>query len=415
MNKIYACAAEIEKREGWKFDLLICTGDYQAVRNSGDLPYMHVPAKYRSLQSFHRYYSGEITAPILTLVIGGNHEASGYMQELPYGGWIAPRIYYLGYASVVSFAGLRIAGLSGIYNGLHYDMGHFERPPFTQPGSIVSTYHVRSIDVFRLKQLEKKEDKKNSSIDIMITHDWPSGITEFGDVNALLEVKPHFAEDIKKCSLGNPATMSLLHQLRPRYWLSSHLHCSFPALVPHEVDVDKMDTHFTHFLALDKPIPGRHFMQVLNFDVECETCDLVLKYDPTWLTILKLTDSLTNATEKKNYMPSAYPPSKDRWDFRPSAEEISETIKIFGCDMVIPENFVRTAPPQQVFLKQSVLVIYFNPQTIEFCKRLGIQDLNGILCSQLQEEVGTAYYVFFELALKNEFLNNSFQIVVSET
>lgn len=43
-----------------------------------------------------RYYSGEKKAPVLTLVIGGNHEASNHMQELPYGGWLAPNIYYFG-------------------------------------------------------------------------------------------------------------------------------------------------------------------------------------------------------------------------------------------------------------------------------------------------------------------------------
>jgi len=43
-----------------------------------------------------RYYSGEKTASVLTIFIGGNHEASNYLQELPYGGWVAPKIYYLG-------------------------------------------------------------------------------------------------------------------------------------------------------------------------------------------------------------------------------------------------------------------------------------------------------------------------------
>jgi hypothetical protein len=43
-----------------------------------------------------RYYSGEKKAPVLTVFIGGNHEASNYLQELPYGGWVAPDIYYLG-------------------------------------------------------------------------------------------------------------------------------------------------------------------------------------------------------------------------------------------------------------------------------------------------------------------------------
>uniref|UniRef100_A0A914RSI1 Uncharacterized protein n=1 Tax=Parascaris equorum TaxID=6256 RepID=A0A914RSI1_PAREQ len=59
-------------------------------------------------------------APILTIFIGGNHEASGFLQELPNGGWVAPRIFYMGHANVVQFAGLRIAGLSGIFNKHHY-------------------------------------------------------------------------------------------------------------------------------------------------------------------------------------------------------------------------------------------------------------------------------------------------------
>lgn len=33
-------------------------------------------------QSFYKYYSGEKKAPVLTIFIGGNHEASNYMWEL---------------------------------------------------------------------------------------------------------------------------------------------------------------------------------------------------------------------------------------------------------------------------------------------------------------------------------------------
>lgn len=33
------------------------------------------------------------------MFIGGNHEASNHLQELPYGGWVAPNIYYLGRVS----------------------------------------------------------------------------------------------------------------------------------------------------------------------------------------------------------------------------------------------------------------------------------------------------------------------------
>lgn len=44
----------------------------------------------------------------------------------------------------------------------------------------------------------------------VVTHDWPSGITSFGNVNWLINIKPHFEEDIKNGELGNPVTMDLL-------------------------------------------------------------------------------------------------------------------------------------------------------------------------------------------------------------
>ena len=65
---------------------------------------------------------------------------------------MAPNIYYLGYSGVVQFGGLRIAGVSGIYNHHHYHLGHFERPPFDN-SMLTSAYHVRSFEVFKLKQV----------------------------------------------------------------------------------------------------------------------------------------------------------------------------------------------------------------------------------------------------------------------
>lgn len=99
-----------------------------------------------------RYYSGEKEAPILTIFIGGNHEASNYLQELPYGGWVAPNIYYLGYAGVIQVGGIRIAGLSGIYKSRHWMQGRYEKPPYTD-STIRSVYHIRNLEVFRLKQV----------------------------------------------------------------------------------------------------------------------------------------------------------------------------------------------------------------------------------------------------------------------
>uniref|UniRef100_A0A915PV11 Lariat debranching enzyme C-terminal domain-containing protein n=1 Tax=Setaria digitata TaxID=48799 RepID=A0A915PV11_9BILA len=393
MDKIYATMAEIERREGYKFDLLISCGDYEAVRNCGDLKHMHAPKKYRHLQCFHRYYSGELEAPVLTIFIGGNHEASGYLQELPYGGWVAPKIFYLGHASVVRFAGLRIAGLSGIYNKNDYNMSHWERPPFTNYSAVVSIYHVRSIDMFRLKQL-KPRDLNEQPIDIMVTHDWPAGITDYGDVKQLLRLKPYFEEDLKKNTIGNPASMTLLHELKPRYWLAAHLHCFFVALVPHPNKNDpENDFEPTKFLSLDKPLPRRHFLQALEFDVD-QDAPLNLSYDPTWLAILRATDGLTSVDRKEMYMPSQHTRG-ERWDFRPTKEELAEVQQIYGGDFTIPMNFRMTAWPYKSSGADDISqeLYYKNPQSAEFCTKLGINDLNEMLCSLTLDGLGTPYYM----------------------
>ena len=57
---------------------------------------------------------------VLSCAVGGNHEAANHLWELYYGGWVAKSIFYMGHAGVINFGGVRIGGLSGIYNGKHY-------------------------------------------------------------------------------------------------------------------------------------------------------------------------------------------------------------------------------------------------------------------------------------------------------
>ncbi|GFR28596.1 lariat debranching enzyme [Trichonephila clavata] len=183
LDKIYETLSVLEKENNIKVDLLIICGDFQSVRNPSDLQCMAVPPKYRSMNTFYKYYSGEKVAPVLTIFIGGNHEASNYLSELSYGGWVCPNIYYMGYANVINVGGIRIAGLSGIYKAHDYMRGHFECPPYDE-SSKKSAYHVRNLDVFRLKQVRKP-------IDICLSHDWPTGVYHYGNKEGLLRYK-HF-------------------------------------------------------------------------------------------------------------------------------------------------------------------------------------------------------------------------------
>lgn len=75
-------------------------------------------------------------------------------------------------------------GLSGIFKGHDYLQGLWECPPYT-PNSLRSVYHIRALDVFRLSQIKDK-------VDVMLSHDWPRGITDYGDKEQLLKYKPFF-------------------------------------------------------------------------------------------------------------------------------------------------------------------------------------------------------------------------------
>ncbi|XP_030570066.1 lariat debranching enzyme [Drosophila novamexicana] len=404
LERIYETIQGIEKERNIKVDLLLCCGDFQSTRNVTDLQTMAVPRKYLDMCTFYKYYSGELVAPILTIFIGGNHEASNYLQELPYGGWVAPNIYYLGYAGVVTVNGIRIAGISGIYKGHDFLRGHHEFPPYTEK-TCRSVYHVRQLEVFRLKQLSGK-------VDIFMSHDWPRGIQEYGNKAQLLRFKPHFTEDIESGQLGSRPLEELLKAVQPTYWFAAHLHCKFAALVPHNrnsnkpLDADDSSSSssdsegenedkdgsslqqepvavpVTKFLALDKCLPKRRFLQVLDIPTsESNDGKLTLEYDAEWLSILRTTNHLISVKDTNYYLPGKKAGSiEERCNFTPTAEELSHIRSKFE-SLEVPQNFCRTVPAfdpdedhnyKQMHIEQANAQL--NPQCVEFCAILGIDD-----------------------------------------
>ena len=116
IDKVYSLLNTIRSKLHIWPELVICTGDFEAHRDVYDLEGMNAPEHYMEIGNFHKYYRNEESAPYLTLVVGGNHEACTYQWELFYGGWLCPNIYYLGECGSVYYRGLRIIGVSGIDN-----------------------------------------------------------------------------------------------------------------------------------------------------------------------------------------------------------------------------------------------------------------------------------------------------------
>ncbi|KAK3031272.1 hypothetical protein RJ639_035572 [Escallonia herrerae] len=365
LDSVYATLLHLQEEEKTKIDLLICCGDFQAVRNEKDLECISMPHKYRGMNSFWKYYSGEKVAPFPTIFIGGNHEASNYLWELYYGGWAAPNIYFLGFAGIVKFGNIRIGGLSGIYKRQHYYLGHYERLPYSE-SDIRSIYHVREYDVQKLMQVEEP-------VDVFLSHDWPLNIVEHGNWKDLLRYKPAFEADnadhlryvlvqIQAGALGSKPAAELLEKLKPPYWFSAHLHCKFAALVQHGEGGP-----ITKFLALDKCLPGRKFLQVV--EIESEPGPYGIQYDEEWLAITRKFNSIIPLTAKRANFGDIHLNMQD------CRQLVRNKLQTRGAK---PFQFVQTAPCHDLthsLANGSSSGQYRNPQTEAFLQFLELEYL----------------------------------------
>ena len=95
--------------------------------------------------------------------------------------------------------------------------------------SLRSVYHVRNVDIYRMKCLSKS----NTRVDIIASHDWPVGIEQHGNAQELIRRKPFFRQEIEQNNLGSPPNREVLDAVKPSYWFSAHLHVKFIAKVDH--------------------------------------------------------------------------------------------------------------------------------------------------------------------------------------
>ncbi|CAI6100924.1 unnamed protein product [Clonostachys chloroleuca] len=420
LDTIYADLESACSSRGWSLsdiDLLIICGDFQAVRNESDLNCMSVPRRYRQLGDFHKYYSKQIRAPVLTIVIGGNHEASNYFFELYHGGWLAPNIFYMGAAGVIRYGPWRIAGLSGIYGRPDYRSPHHERLPYDRDG-IKSVYHVREYDVEKLLRV-------TGHVDIGLTHDWPAWVELCGEYESLYAAKPHFLASAKIDNLGSKPASRLLGYLQPSYWFSGHMHVKFSASINHvgssfedtvrllpvsesfrtalplfkknasesvveNTSITKQN-NVTQFLALSKAA-GDHpstYMELLELELperseeeqqyffRDENGKYHLSYDEEWLAITRAYNDTLRFADPNTLI---VPPAKKKSMVSPTTITrhmtwVRENISKKGL-LRIPEDFTAHAPTQSANTidGQEQPPEFPNKQTSNFAELLEMED-----------------------------------------
>lgn len=383
LDAIYETIGHIEQSKNFKIDLLLICGDFQAVRNEDDLEVMACLPKYRLMRDFCRYYSGEKTAPVTTLFIGGNHESSQLHLELFRGGWVAKNIYFMGYANVLNFGGLRIAGLSGIYKKYDYRKGHFETPPLKE-GEQWSVFHVRAFETQQLLQMDN-----NKKLDVLLTHDWPTDIGFHGNMAQLRTNKQKrdtFMQETKSHTLGSPPARQVMDHLKPKYHFAAHLHAKFPALVTHDATTPNSEQKVTRFLALSKVLPRQEHLQVIEFsELPCstESNPLHLEYDAEWLAVVRKTNRYLDVSNKNGNNLTLQSRACVATE-----SDIADVVRRFNGNLRVPDNFEVTVPPHNPMQPRGGRETDYMPnaQTAALLDKLGIEDKFLTKFAQIHEK-----------------------------
>ncbi|MBI3723606.1 metallophosphoesterase [bacterium] len=203
IDELASLLARFEEATGHPVDLLLQVGDLEPHRFDRDLESLCMPEKRRSVGDFPLYAKGEKKLPCEVVFIGGNHEPWSFLEEHANGGEIAPGFTFLGRSGRVERFGLRIGGLSGIYNA-----AHSERPRSPRFEKRRATYFVRDEVALLLN---------GGPLDVLLVHEWPEGILEDRERGILPTL-------LRRSSVGNAPARLLVDRLAPPWVFCGHLH-----------------------------------------------------------------------------------------------------------------------------------------------------------------------------------------------
>lgn len=261
-------------------------------------------------------------------------------------------------------------------------------------------------------------------VDIGLSHDWPMWVELFGEHEKLYKERPHFLQSAMTGRLGSMPAKLVLDGLRPRYWLSGHMHCRFEAAVQHKEgqtidetirqllvseDITKLPIFkvkeslsgtggsdkpatTTEFLGLSKPGNTIHnYMSLLELDLPDQKEELYLSekkgdkfalcYDEEWLAIIRAYNDRLRVADPQTLV---VPPVSKGHGKDVSAKVLAnhrnwvkENISEKGL-LRIPEDFERHAPVHNGQDEQSRTYDqpdeYPNSQTVQLAELLQMEN-----------------------------------------
>lgn len=212
LDQLFKRVAGIQSK-GQKFDSLFVVGEFFS-------PFSE------ALTVWEDYVCGKKSVPILTYVLAPKTaNLSRFYENVEEGGELCPNVIYMGRQGVITLAnGLRVAYFSGTDCGGNSSVK-------TEP----HTYNLQDIHRF-LRPFVSSD----TYVDILLTADWPSGVTKYAGTN-------HLASNIA-ASIG---IAQIAYFIKPRYHFTSSKDL-FYERVPFR----------NHIVLTERPVQATRFVSV---------------------------------------------------------------------------------------------------------------------------------------------------------
>ena len=283
--------------EGKDIQLVLINGDCETFRTLSDInSFAKKEEKMKKgkkpediFGTFYKLYTGEKRAPCLFVLIGGNKECVDLLASLPFGGFIAPNVYYTGRATIIDYKGIRISALGGNYSFKSYNQPLNIKIPVTDVQLLKNAQHIRSYNLYQL--LLYKNLPQYPNMHFIMSHEWPLHLPRQHKDEA-----PFTDERYKELIhyYGIPLPNPLIDTLKPEYWTAAHLH------IPFKTTITTYKHNTTKFVANPRPkdlkkngFPWYTLITIPRENLNVETISRELSYAPEWIAILQATNDNT--------------------------------------------------------------------------------------------------------------------------